>query len=659
MISQQTIDQVRERADILALIRENVRLQKRGRSWTGLCPFHKEKTPSFHVHPERGFFHCFGCGESGDAIGYLVKLEGHTFPEAVRALAERCGVIVEDDHTPEDRERSQRKRREKDELYDVSQLAAHYFEEQLAEGGHPIREIALAELVKRGLPHDGDEMTRAALSAFRIGYAPYAWDGLAAYLQQQGVSAELAEKLGIVVRRRGGDGFYDAFRHRLMFAVMDKTGRVVAFSGRALDEPSEELLRQHSIEPLYRPRPGSNEERRPPPKYVNSPESPIYIKGETLFGLHQARHAVRGKGHAVLVEGNFDVVSLHARGMLEVVAPLGTAFTAHQAKLIKRYAPAMVVLFDGDAAGKKATMALRVVAREVGLAVKVASLPAGSDPDDHARSKGIAAIEGLVSGAKGMLEYLIDATLDPGQASGASLSDTHTRIQQVMKLISEEADPNLRTLAKSYADRLSSQLVVDGRSPTDTRSLERMIRAAAAKGGRAATRDASSSPQVGVDDGGAAASAELGPQSKSQPSADAQQCSVLGALLDFPELTLDSAVETALSELSGDVALAALAVCRMWHAKKSLQGAELLDLLPQAVHSFAVGRLATPRFSELGEARDVLLDNIKKIRLRSLTGDRVARVQELDRAKGQGDVEAQDELLRELERVARTKRGLS
>jgi DNA primase len=648
LISDNTISSVREQSDIVEVIRDNVRLTKRGRSWLGLCPFHKEKTPSFNVNQERGFFHCFGCGESGDSIGYLMKLEGVTFPDAVRALAERFGVMIEEDASPAQREATERKRREKADLYEIMNLAALFYEQQLAEGGHPLRDLGVAELGRRGLVQGkGDEMMDAALAAFRIGYAPYAWGGLADYFEQQGVSAEGAERLGLVVRRRGGKGYYDAFRHRLMFAVHDNSGRVVAFSGRALAEPSTERLAEVGLETMFRPRPG--EESRDPPKYVNSPESPVYVKGDCVFGLFQARRAIREAAEAVIVEGNFDVMSLHARGLDRVVAPLGTAFTLAQARLIKRYAPTLVVLFDGDKAGRKATASMREPAREAGLSVKVASLPDGTDPDDFSREKGIEAVASLVKNAKGMLEHLIASELAGNDTAGWSMKDIQERLVRVAKHLGEENDPNLRTMGKTYADRLSAQLVIDGGSPADLRQLERMVNQALAGGGRAKAERPSTRH----------ASPELGPRARSQPQVIAQAHNVLGALLDCPELLDDPEVETGLGELSGEAALAALTLRQHWESKNTVVSAELLDLLPQAIHSFAVGRLAAPRFAEATGAKAEILTNLQKIRSRSLTGDKTVKVQELARADGQGDVEAQDTLLRELERVARRKRGLS
>jgi DNA primase len=420
VISPDTLARIKERTDIVALIGETVRLTRRGRSFVGLCPFHKEKSPSFHVHPERGFFHCFGCQESGSAIDFVMKTNGLDFLEAVRMLADRSGIVLEESVNAE---ASRAQKSEKDELYAVMMLAATYYERCLGLAGasalggraHPLAGYALRELDKRGMPSPGSQGPEAehwqkAAAAFRLGYAPPGWDGLARFLREQGISAGVGERAGLLVA--GQRGHYDRFRHRLMFAVVDALGRVIAFSGRALAAPDPEELKRHEPSaPSY--------DGEPPAKYINSPESPIYKKGEQLFGLFQAKAALRQRQEALLVEGNFDVVTLHAAGIEHAIAPLGTAFTAEQAKLIKRFAPSVVVLFDGDAAGKKATRAARIPCREGGLDARVATLPAGMDPDELVRTQGAAALLARLKEAKGMLEHLIQDALDDDRFQGA------------------------------------------------------------------------------------------------------------------------------------------------------------------------------------------------------------------------------------------------
>lgn len=666
MISQGTIDAVRERTDIVSLIGENVRLKKQGRRWVGLCPFHKERTPSFSVNQERGLYYCFGCKAAGSAVDYLIQLEGMTFPEAIRALAERLNIEIEESQDSGDQERAKQKRREKEALFQLNALCADFFERQLDE--HPLAGLAWDEIRRRGLDPD-DATCKEALKAFRIGYAPYGWDGLARYLERQGIEASRAAELGVVSARRSGGGFYDAFRHRLMFAVSDKSGRVVAFSGRALQEPDPELLNQHGIEPLYR-RP--DPERRDPPKYINSPESPIYVKGDNVFGLYQARQDVRERGQAVLVEGNFDVLSLHARGFGLAVAPLGTAFTVGQAKLIKRYAPTAVVMFDADKAGKKATAKLRGPAREGGLSLLVASLPDGMDPDDYARQNGVEAVEAAVKGAKGMLEFMVDELI-----GNQAIFDDHSRrgvlkrIRRVAELIAEESDGDMRLMAKSYADEVASRVSIAGTTAGGLKALERMMQQAMRDHQRKQARKNAPSghgqaeePSRGPGDFGPPMEREInyamdkklaGASGRSRARADQIPLNILGAILDFPDLLEDSDVEGYLAELDGAVALAVAAVRQVWDAKKALEGPEILDLLPRAIHPFAVGRLAAPRFNDREEALAGLLDNAKILRRRSLTGDNAAKVQELNRADALGDTDAQDELLREMARRAKEK----
>ncbi|MFW5741185.1 MAG: DNA primase, partial [Myxococcota bacterium] len=297
VISKDTIASVRNRADIVAIVGEAVKLTRRGRHHVGLCPFHKEKTPSFHVNMETGRFYCFGCHEKGSVIDFVMKLEGLEFPEAVRSLAERIGLAIEEtEGDPAAVRASREAKRAKQGLYEVTQLAASFFEAQLRT--HPAARVAREELARRGLkPETPTDSVAHALQAFRIGYAPAGWDNLLTYLRKQGVSPVAAETLGLIAPRRGGGGHYDFFRNRLMFAITDVQGRVVGFSGRVLPDPE------------------SGEVDKNTGKYINSSESPIYKKSDIVFGLFQARQAIRQHDHAIVVEGNFDVVSLHARGI--------------------------------------------------------------------------------------------------------------------------------------------------------------------------------------------------------------------------------------------------------------------------------------------------------------------------------------------------------
>ncbi|WP_437747862.1 DNA primase [Sorangium sp. So ce302] len=638
MISPETIALVKERTDLVALIGESVRLTRRGHSFTGLCPFHKEKTPSFHVSPNRGFYHCFGCKETGSAIDFVMKLEGRTFAEAVRALAERAGIEVAESLTEVERREAQAARRSKDDLYAVNHLAATFFEHSLRGGPgsapHPLARHAHEELERRGLPlRDGDgaaDPIADALQAFRIGYAPFGWDGLSTYLRQQGVSPVLAERVGLLVPRSSGSGHYDRFRHRLMFAVTDVMGRVIAFSGRALPDPSPSEL---SSLGLTGPAPQAD---GAPAKYINSPESPIYTKGEHLFGLHQARQAIRQRGEAILVEGNFDVVALHARGIGQAIAPLGTAFTPGQAKLIKRFAPAVILLFDGDAAGKKATRAARAPCREAGLSARVAVLPSGVDPDDLARKHGPEAIARIVKAARGLLEHLIDEALDGDSFGGSSLPEQLARVRAVTTLLADEDDPNLRMMAKLYADRLSSKLVIGGRSPDDLRQLERVVEESLSRPRSQPSREVIPSGQT----------TETWERARSRTQIQEVSLEILGAILDFPELLADDDLQTALECLEGDVALAIVAARQNFTFEMGLVASEFLAQVPAPIHSFAAGRLVSPVFEAASTAKATLLENSQKLSRQALARQKAAVVSQLQ--KSAVDADAENALLREL-----------
>ncbi|AUX33690.1 MULTISPECIES: DNA primase [Sorangium] len=638
MISPETIALVKERTDLVALIGESVRLTRRGLSFTGLCPFHKEKTPSFHVNPNRGFYHCFGCKETGSAIDFVMKLEGRTFAEAVRALAERAGIEVAESMTEAERREAQAARKSKDDLYAVNHLAATFFEHSLrggpGGGPHPLARYAHEELARRGLPlRDGDggvDPISEALQAFRIGYAPFAWDALATYLRQQGVSPVLAERVGLLVPRSSGSGHYDRFRHRLMFAVTDVMGRVIAFSGRALPDPSPAELSS-----LGKGGPAPQADGAPA-KYINSPESPIYTKGEHLFGLYQARQAIRQRGEAVLVEGNFDVVALHARGIGHAIAPLGTAFTPGQAKLIKRFAPAVILLFDGDAAGKKATRAARSPCREAGLSARVAVLPAGVDPDDLARKHGPDAVARILKGARGLLEHLIDEALDGDSFGGSSLPEQLARVRAVAALLAEEDDPNLRMMAKLYADRLSSKLVIGGRSPDDLRQLERVVEESLSRPRSQPTREVTPSGQT----------TETWERARSRAQFQEVSLEILGAILDFPELLADDEVQLALECLEGEVALAIVTARQNFTFEMGLAAGEFLAQVPAPIHSFAAGRLVSPVFEAASTAKATLLENSQKLSRHALARQKAAVMSQLQ--KSAVDADAENALLRDL-----------
>jgi DNA primase len=617
MISKDTISVVRDRTDILAVVSESVpSLKKRGRRFVGLCPFHKERTPSFHVNPDSGLYYCFGCKESGDAFTFLERVEGSTFGEAVRALAERAGIPIEEDRgaAPTDADRH---KKEREALYSAMQMAATWYEDKLRD--HPQRSFAEAELARRDL-----SPAHEAVQAFRIGYAPPAWDALTAFLKNQGVSPAVAESVGLVVPRSGGSGYYDRFRHRLMFAVIDAHGRVVAFSGRALA-----------------PIPGDDAPRDPPPKYINSPESPIYVKGATLFGLWQGRHAIRQQEQAIVVEGNFDVVSLHARGVENVVAPLGTAFTVDQAKLLRRYAVDVTLLFDGDTAGRKAAGAAEEPCDQTGLDAKVALLPDQTDPDEFVRSKGGDALRHVIGNARGLFEYLIDVELDES-FNAADIRERAVRIERVATLLARQKDPIVRGMLKAYADYAASRLDLVRSAPNAFGALERRV-ILAAKAAR-------------VPIGPRPSEARIRPR---RPGQDERKA-IVGAVLDFPVLLDDCDLREAFNLLEGESAriVAAMGPCMRPTARgeKGLDSAEFLAQMPPAIQAFATARLAAPAHDTIEEARATVIANVKKLRESNVSREARESVREQQRVVG--DWEAELELAKHVDTLVRERQGL-
>ncbi len=601
MISKDTIALVRERADIVALVRESVpTLKKQGRRYVGLCPFHKEKSPSFSVNADAGVYHCFGCKESGDAISFVERTEGATFTEAVRSLAERFGVTIEEERhaAPTDADRH---KKEREELYGVMNMAAGFYEEQLRT--HPQRQYALDELGRRELKPDN-----AAVQAFRVGYAPPGWDGLTGFLKKQGVSPAVSETLGLIAPRSSGTGYYDRFRHRLMFAVSDVRGRVVAFSGRVLA-----------------PMPG-DEERDKPPKYINSPETPIYVKGTHLFGLWQARNAVRQEERAILVEGNFDVVSLHARGVENVVGSLGTAFTSEQARLLRKHAVDVTLFFDGDAAGRKAALAAEEPCEEVGLDARVATLPEKTDPDDFVRTKGPEALRHLLGQAKGIVEYVIDVCLDESFNAADSLEKA-ARVERVARILERKNDVVLRAMREEYANRVAQRLDIVRSQPTAFPALMRRFLTA----GRPTHVYTGPRPHEA--------------RVKPRPPGREERKAVVGAILDFPALLDDSEVQGVLPLLEGDSARIVAGVAQFMRTnergEKVLDTSEFLAQMAPAIKTFASSRLAAPENETIEQARETVASAAKRLRETNIARETGELVREQERIVGDWESEVQ------------------
>ena len=396
-----TIEAVKERADIVDVVGEHVVLKKKGREFVGVCPFHDDTSPSMTVSPAKQFYYCFSCGAGGNAIKFLMELQRSSFSDVVLELARKYQLPVETLEGPQqERLRQQLSRRER--LHRVLALAAGWFQSQLrgSEGAS-----ALAYLRQsRGL-------SETTIESFALGYAPDRWDGLLSHLQQvEGLAPELLEAAGLVVPRKGGSGFYDRFRHRVMVPIRDRQGRVIGFGGRSLDDGE--------------------------PKYLNSPETEVFEKGKHLFGLDRAADPIRRDDRAVVVEGYFDVIALHAAGIGNAVAALGTALSSQQITQLCRCCDSkrLILNFDSDGAGVRAAQRaigeVEQLALQGQLELRVLHLPAGKDPDEFLQQHGAGEYRALLDRAPLWLDWQIEQLLE-----GRDLSQADQFQQAVSALV--------------------------------------------------------------------------------------------------------------------------------------------------------------------------------------------------------------------------------
>ncbi len=422
LVPREKIDDVRDRTNIVDVVKRHVELKRAGTgSWKGLCPFHSEKTPSFQVHEARQFFHCFGCGEKGDVISFLVKIEQRPFMDVLTDLAAAAGVDLDvRPLTPAERKARQEAESERDRMLRALDLAASFFEEQYLS---PAGATARAYVEGRGIG-------TAVRSRFRVGYAPARWDGLSSHLAAHKIPVSDLERLGLcAVNERGR---YDFFRDRVMLPVIDRQKRVVGFGSRLLDPDAKDR------------------------KYVNSPESPLFHKKEQLYGLHAALEAIRKGGNAVVVEGNFDVLALHEAGIEEAVAPMGTALTVEQVAALGRLARSVTVVFDGDSAGLRAAQKSVPLFVDADVDGRVARLPAGFDPDDFVRKSddGPGAFRRMVEGARPMLDQFIQDSVEESSIEGKIAT-----LEKVAELLVRVKNQTKREL---YAGQLAGVLGLTG-----------------------------------------------------------------------------------------------------------------------------------------------------------------------------------------------------
>jgi len=385
-IPEDKILEIKNAADIVDLVSEVVQLKKAGKNFVGLCPFHAEKTPSFTVSPEKQIFYCFGCGAGGNIFSFLMKTEGLAFPEAARSLARRYGIDIPNRRlTPEQKQRMS----ERESLLEINRQAMDFFAQALRRGASG--QSAMAYLSKRGLSSN-------IIDRFNLGYAPKGWDHLLNFFLKKGVPPARLERSGLILPKKDGRGYYDRFRDRIIFPIIDVNQAVIGFGGRVMDDTL--------------------------PKYLNSPETPVYNKSRSLYGLHLSKDKCRQVQTVHIVEGYLDLLTLHQNGIENAVATLGTALTADHVRMLSRYVPRMILVYDSDEAGIRS--ALRCidifwkehvdfsrgdVFREEKADTHILVLPDGHDPDSYLREKGPGAFEKAASHAPGIISFLIEQSI--------------------------------------------------------------------------------------------------------------------------------------------------------------------------------------------------------------------------------------------------------
>jgi DNA primase len=404
------IDDLKNRADLVRIIEPYAALKKKGANWMGCCPFHQEKTPSFSVNPAKGFYKCFGCAKGGNCFTFLMEIEGLSFPEAIKRVAEIAGVQlpepIDDKKYEQTKKRKQERKAISDQVIELNKYALEFWEAHLQDNN------AHSKAAREYL--ENREISTETQKAFHIGFAPDSWDAVLSLLKEKGADEKLIEASGLVSINEEKKRVYDRFRGRIMFPVLNVDGNPIAFGARILQTGE--------------------------PKYLNSPETPAYVKGEHLYGLFQSKEDIRKKKYAILVEGYLDLIALYQFGVTNCVASLGTAFTEQQSKLLGRFARKVVVNYDGDKAGVKAARRAIETLLAEDFEIKVLVLPNGQDPDDFVRANGFAAYKKQhETSAKTYLQFVLETAV--GDRNLAVPKQKAEAIEDVMPVLSIVRNP--------------------------------------------------------------------------------------------------------------------------------------------------------------------------------------------------------------------------
>ncbi|UCC67019.1 MAG: DNA primase [Armatimonadota bacterium] len=521
------LEEIRRRADLVEIISPHVRLRKAGRRLVGLCPFHQEKTPSFTVDPEKGLWHCFGCKAGGDLFRFMEMIEKVSFSEAVELLARRLGL-------PPRQRASPARQRERERMLSLHEEAARLFQAALhRQSGAAAR----AYLQRRGI-------AKESINEFELGYAPDQWEALLRALGKKGFSGPELAAAGLAVPRE--DRFYDRFRNRLMFPIRDATGRVIAFGGRALADDQQ-------------------------PKYLNSPETPIFQKGRTLWAFDRARRPMAEAGGAIVVEGYLDAIACHEAGLPETVATMGTALTAQHVELLRRQVNRLVLAFDSDSAGLAAALRGRELFQQAGLEVRVASVPEGTDPDDVIRQRGAEAFRELVENAPPMVEWELIRILSSAEGEGERARLEAFR-QAISALARVPAGPDREYYVRWLAERYGPD------SPDRRMPLEAELRQALAAEIKRSSGRPRRMPAPAAAEGAAPG------QGPERPTAGRLQASLLAALLEREDLVDRYLASLEVEDFPSEGHRAIFEVLRRLTARKDSLSAQgvLAELAPEA-----------------------------------------------------------------------------
>ncbi len=580
----ETIDTIRQRVNIVDVISQRLSLKKAGKNYRALCPFHREKTPSFMVSDEKQIFHCFGCGAGGDVFTFLMRYENLTFYNALTELAQRVGVTIPRGYNQGEDDKK------KDLLYQINQNAAEYFHEKLLSDkvGAPARRY----LAKRGILQE-------TIEKYRLGYAPSGWRNLVGHFQTRSVDTKLAESLGLIISKKP-QGWYDHFRNRVIFPITDINRRVIGFGGRALDDAM--------------------------PKYLNSPESPIYKKSQSIYGIETAGREIRQLDLAVVVEGYFDLLTLHQNGFTNAVAPLGTALTLDQVRILKRYTRNFVIIFDPDEAGIKAAFRASDSFLEEEIHPKMIKLPQGYDPDSFVTEAGPEALQRTIDGAVPLVEFFISYTMTKGNPETV---EGKVKIgRAILPMLEKIQDPLEKKL---YEKLLCEKLGLSGEDLVSVLEKKRGVKQRAPLG------------QV---------------EPKSKPVFPASEEALVEIMLNHSDL-IPRVFESGVVEEfeSEDLRQVAAVLKEAFEGKGDVSMSEIISRFSKDLKS-QVSLWAFSRKFKEEDLQKTVEDCIRKVKMRRLKRDRNMITQKIKEVEKTDQINQLEELLREKQNLIEQERNL-